>query len=288
MRLSPVLHAAMWMMGTLVSFSMVGIATRHLTDGGLPVFQILFLRAAVGLVILTPIVMWCGWQTVRTRQWPLHLVRNTVHYGASYAWYFGIAALPLANVFAIEFTAPIWVAVLAVVILREKLSLTRATAIGAGLIGVLIILRPGFESFSTASLVVLASALGFACAHIATKGLTRNNSVLKVLFWMALMQFPMGIGPAIAVWTPIEGIAWFWVSAVGVSAVSAHFCLTRALSLADASVVVPMDFLRIPLIAVVGLLVFGEAIDGWVIVGAVVIFAGLYYNVRREHHSATA
>ena len=274
------------MMGTLVSFSMVGVATRHLTDGGLPVFQILFLRATVGLIVVTPIVMWGGWQTILTRQWRLHLVRNTLHFGASYAWYFGIAVLPLANVFAIEFTAPIWVAVLAVIILREKLNWARATAIGAGLIGVLIILRPGFESFSVASLVVLASALGFACAHIATKGLTRNNSVLKVLFWMALMQFPMGIGPAIAVWTPIEGIAWFWAAAVGVSAVSAHFCLTRALSLADASVVVPMDFLRIPLIAVVGLLVFGEAIDSWVIAGAAIIFAGLYYNVRREHREA--
>ena len=286
MTLSPVLRAALWMMGTLVSFSMVGVATRHLTDGGLPVFQILFLRATVGLIVVTPIVMWGGWQTILTRQWRLHLVRNTLHFGASYAWYFGIAVLPLANVFAIEFTAPIWVAVLAVIILREKLNWARATAIGAGLIGVLIILRPGFESFSVASLVVLASALGFACAHIATKGLTRNNSVLKVLFWMALMQFPMGIGPAIAVWTPIEGIAWFWAAAVGVSAVSAHFCLTRALSLADASVVVPMDFLRIPLIAVVGLLVFGEAIDSWVIAGAAIIFAGLYYNVRREHREA--
>jgi len=275
------------MMGTLVSFSMVGVATRHLTDGGLPVFQILFLRAAVGLLILTPIVLGLGWHTVRTRHWRLHAVRNTMRYGASYAWYFGIAVLPLANVFAIEFTAPIWVAVLAVAILGEKLNWARTVAIGAGLVGVLIILRPGIESFSGASLVVLASALGFACAHVATKGLTRNDSVLQVLFWMALMQFPMGIGPAIAVWTPIEGMAWFWAAAVGASAVSAHFCLTRALSLADASVVVPMDFLRIPLIAVVSLLVFGEAIDGWVIVGAAVIFAGLYYNVRREHRSTT-
>lgn len=278
----------MWMMGTLVSFSMVGIATRHLTDGGLPVFQILFLRSAVGLAILTPIVMWCGWQTVRTRQWPLHLVRNTLHYGASYAWYFGIAVLPLANVFAIEFTAPIWVTVLAVIILREELSWTRAATIGAGLVGVLIILRPGFESFSAASLVVLASALGFACVHIATKGLTQNNSVLKVLFWMALMQFPMSIGQAIAVWAPIEGIAWLWAATVGVSAVSAHLCLTRALSLADASVVVPMDFLRIPLVAIVAYLVFGDAIDEWVIVGAAVIFAGLYYNIRHEHRSTKA
>jgi drug/metabolite transporter (DMT)-like permease len=274
------------MMGTLVSFSMVGVATRHLTDGGLPVFQILFLRAAVGLIILTPIVMWGGWHTVSTRHWRLHAIRNTLHFGASYAWYFGIAVLPLASVFAIEFTAPVWVAVLAVIILGEKLNWARSAAIGAGLIGVLIILRPGLESFSVASLVVLASALGFAFAHVATKGLTRNNSVLKVLFWMALMQFPMGIGPAIAVWTPIEGIAWLWAAAVGASAVSAHFCLTRALSLADASVVVPMDFLRIPLIAVVSLFVFGEAIDGWVIVGAAIIFAGLYYNVRHEHRSA--
>ncbi|MDA0369856.1 MAG: DMT family transporter [Proteobacteria bacterium] len=285
---SPILRAALWMMGTLVAFSMVGVATRHLTDSGLPVFQILFLRATVGLVILSPIVLWGGWRTVSTPQWRLHAVRNTVHFGASYAWYFGIAVLPLANVFAIEFTAPIWVAVFAVLILGEKLNRGRGVAIALGLTGMLIILRPGLESFTAASLVVLISALGFACAHIATKELTQKNSVLKVLFWMAAMQFPMGIGPAIAVWTPIEGYAWLWTAAVGASAVSAHFCLTRALSLADASVVVPMDFLRIPLIAVVGLFVFGEAIDGWVIVGAAVIFAGTYYSIRHEHRGVAA
>ncbi len=285
---SPVLRAALWMTGTLLAFSMVGVATRHLTDGGLPVFQILFLRAAVGLMILSPIVMWRGWASVRTAQWRLHTIRNTLHFGASYAWYFGIAVLPLANVFAIEFTAPIWVALLAVVLLGERMNRARGVAILLGIAGMLIILRPGFESFTAASLVVLVSAFGFACAHIATKELTQNNSVLKVLFWMAAMQFPMGLGPAIAVWTPIEGYAWLWTFAVGGSAVTAHFCLTRALSLADASVVVPMDFLRIPAIAVVSLFVFGEAIDGWVILGAAVIFAGTYYSIRHEHRTVAA
>jgi len=286
--MSPVLRAALWMMGTLVSFSMVGIATRHLADAGLPVLQILLMRASVGLIVLTPIVLWRGWSTVATEQWQLHGVRNVLHYGASYAWYYGIAVLPLANVFAIEFTAPIWGALLAVIVLGEKLDAGRAVAIALGLTGTLIIVRPGFGAFSLDSLVVLASAMGFACAHIATKGLTRTNTTLKVLFWMAAMQFPIALGPALAVWTPIEGWSWLWAAAMGVSALSAHFCLTNALSLADASVVVPMDFLRIPLIAVVSLLVFAEPIDLWVLVGAAVIFGGLYYNVRREHRRSVA
>jgi drug/metabolite transporter (DMT)-like permease len=276
------------MMGTLVSFSMVAIATRHLTDAGLPVFQILFLRATTGLIYLSPFVLLGGWQSVRPPDWRPHALRNVLHYGASYAWYYGIAVLPLANVFAIEFTAPIWVAVLAVLLLGERFNHGRAVAILLGVTGVLIIVRPGLEAFSAASLVVLASAFGFACAHVTTKGLTRTNSVLMVLFWMAAMQFVIGIGPAASVWTPIEGYSWLWVAIMGGSALSAHYCLTRALGLADASVVVPMDFLRIPLIAVVSLLVFGEAVDLWVLAGAAVIFSGLYYSVRHEHRRAAA
>ncbi len=275
-------------MGTLVSFSMVGIATRHLTDAGLPVLQVLLLRASIGLIVLSPIVLLRGWSTVATAQWRLHGVRNVLHYGASYAWYYGIAVLPLANVFAIEFTAPIWVALLAVLILGEKLDVGRGVSIGLGVLGMMIIVRPGFAAFSLDSLVVLGSALGFACAHIATKGLTRTNTALKVLFWMAAMQFPIALGPALAVWTPIEGFSWLWAAVMGVSALSAHFCLTNALSLADASVVVPMDFLRIPLIALVSLVVFAEPIDIWVLVGAAVIFSGVYYSIRREHRRSAA
>jgi len=281
------LRAVPWMAGTLIAFSLVGVATRELTVGtGMGLFQVLFLRAAIGLVIVAPFVARGGWASVRTQRLRLHVLRNTVHFGASYGWYLGVAVLPLANVFALEFTAPIGVAVLAVVFLRERRTLGRAVAVALGVAGTLIILRPGITGFSVASLIVLGSALAFAISHIATKELTRSNSVLQVLFWMAAMQTPVALIPAIANWTPMDGTAWFWAAMIGATATAAHFCLTRALSLADATIVVPMDFLRVPLIALVGFLAYAEAIDIWVLAGAAVIFAGNYYNVAREHRAA--
>ena len=280
------LRAVQWMAGTLVSFSLVGVATRELTVGAdLDPLQVLFLRAAVGLLFVLPFVLRGGWASVQTDNLRLHGLRATALYGASYAWYFGIAVLPLANVFALEFTAPVWVAVLAVLFLRERMTVGRAVAVALGVAGTFVILRPGVEGFSVASLIVLGSALGFACSHIITKGLTRDDSVLTVMFWMSAIQLPFALIPALIVWTPMDAAAWGWAAAMGTAATAAHYCLTRALSLADATIVVPMDFLRVPLIAVVGFLVYAEAIDIWVLAGAAAIFAGNYYNLWREHRA---
>ncbi len=282
-------RAVQWMAGTLVSFTLVGVATRELTVGAdLEIFQVLFLRAAVGLVIVAPFVMRGGWVSVKTANLRLHGLRNTLLYGASYAWYFGIAVLPLANVFALEFTAPVWVAVLAVVFLKERMSAGRAVAVAFGIAGAFVILRPGVDEFSIASLIVLAGAFGFACSHTLTKGLTRDDRPLIFLFWMAAMQVPFAAIPAIVVWAPMDANAWMWAAVMGAAATSAHYCLTRALTLADATIVVPMDFLRVPLIAVVGFLVYAEPIDIWVLAGAAAIFAGNYYNLWREHRAVAA
>ena len=242
------LLAVPWMVGALFAFSLVGVATRELAVGsGVGLFQVLFLRAAIGLVIVAPFVIRGGWASVRSHRLRLHWLRNTVHYGAAYGWYLGVAVLPLANVFALEFTSPIWVAVLAVVFLSERMNAGRAVAVALGVAGALIILRPGVEGFSVASLIVLGSALAFAISHIAIKELTRTDSILKVLFWMAAMQTPFSLIPALANWTPMDGTAWFWAAVLGLAATGAHYCLTRALSLADATIVVAMDFLRVPL-----------------------------------------
>lgn len=272
--------------GTLLSFSLLGVATRELTvTASLDEFQTLFLRSVIALMILTPFIIRQGRASIRTGNLKLHILRNSFSFAASYAWYFGIANLPLANVFAIEFTAPMWVVLLAVIFLGERFDFGRGVAVAFGVIGTLILLRPGLEEFSTVSLVVLASAFGFACSHTLTKGLTRYDSALTVVFWMSGMQALMGVGPAIAVWEPVTGMAWLWAIVMGIGSLTAHYCLARALSLADATIVVPLDFLRLPLIALVGFLVYSERIDIWVLIGAAVIFAGNYYSVRREHRA---
>lgn len=279
-------RAVPWMAGTLICFSLVGVATRELTVGaGLDIFQITFLRIVIGLAIIAPFILRGGWTSIKTKNLRLHALRNLLLFGATYGWYYGITVLPLANVFALEFTAPVWVAVLAVIFLKERMTIGRVVAVAFGIVGTLVILRPGVGEFSAASLIVLGSAIGLACSHTLAKELSRADSPLTLMFWTSVMQGPFAAIPAIVVWTPMDASTWVWAIVMGSAATVAHYCLVTALSLADATIVIPMDFLRVPLIAVVGFLVYAEAIDIWVIAGAAAIFAGNYYNLWREQRA---
>jgi drug/metabolite transporter (DMT)-like permease len=217
-----------------------------------------------------------------TRRLPLHVFRNVIHFGGQYCWVFAIGALPLATVFAIEFTMPVWTAILAALILKERLTRNRIVMLVLGLAGVLIILRPGFGLFHPAALVALAASLFYAGNMIATKRLSSTESPLAVLFWMSVVQTPLSLLAALPGWVspPISQLPWMIL--IGVGSYTAHYCLTRAFKLADAMVAVPIDFVRLPLIAVVGALFYNEAFDPLIIAGAAVIFAGTYYSLSRE------
>ncbi len=265
----------------MLSFSLMAVAARELTRV-MGSFEILFLRSAVSLVIVLAIVPFFGWHLLRTRRLGLHLFRNVVHFGGQYAWVYAIALLPLATVFAIEFTMPVWTAVLAMLLLGERMNRGRAVMLALGLAGILIILRPGYVPVSPAALVMLAGAFAYASIMIATKRLAQTDSALAILFYMALIQAPLGLLPALQSWVAPRWVDLPWIVAIGASGLVAHYCLTRAFRAADAMVVVPIDFLRLPLIAVVGVLFYGEPIELPTLLGAAVIFAGTYYSIRRE------
>lgn len=283
----PVLRSTLWMVGALFSFMAMGVSGRELSSE-LGTFQILFFRSLVGLVVVMILLQRQGWHHARTRQPGLQLLRNLAHYGGQYGWFYGIALIPLAEVFAIEFTVPIWTAVLAPLILKERLSGPRLVAVGFGITGMLIILRPGMSVIHPASLVVLAGALGYAITHTLTRKLTTTDTPLAVLFYMTTIQLPLGLLASWSDWVNPSPMLWPWVVVVGVTALSAHYCLTRALSLSDAMVVVPMDFLRIPLIALVGYLVYQEPLDGFVLGGALVMLTGNLINIRAEQRRPQA
>ena len=283
--LHPVLRSTLWMMGALCSFMAMAVSGRELSSE-LGTFQILFFRSLVGLVVVAGLLTRSGWHHARTRQPAMQLLRNLAHYGGQYGWFYGIALIPLAEVFAIEFTVPIWTALLAAWILGERLTRARLAAVAFGIVGMLIILRPGLSVVHPASLVVLSGALGYAVAHTLTRKLTRTDTPLAVLFYMTAIQLPLGFVAALADWTTPSMALWPWLLVVGVTALSAHYCLTRALTLSDAMVVVPMDFLRVPLIALVGYLFYGEALDGFVLGGALVMLAGNLVNIRAEQRRA--
>jgi len=219
---------------------------------------------------------------MRTQRFGLHVVRNVVHFGGQYAWVYAIAMLPLATVFAIEFTMPVWTAVLAVPILGERLNRGRIVMLVLGLAGILVILKPGFAIVQPAALAMLAGSFAYASMNIATKRLAESDSAIAILFYMSAIQLPLGLLPALPQWVN-PGIAELpWIIGIGATGLSAHYCLTRALRIADATLVVPIDFLRLPLIAVVGMLFYGEPLEVSIMLGAAMIFAGTYYCIRRE------
>lgn len=275
------LRGVLWMGGAVLSFSIMAVAARELLAHMGP-FQVLFVRSLVMMAIVLVIVAQATGAVTATRRLPLHVFRNVIHFGGQYCWVFAIGALPLATVFAIEFTMPVWTAILAALILKERLTRNRVVMLVLGLAGVLIILRPGFGYFHPAALVALAASLFYAGNMITTKQLSSTDSPLAVLFWMSVVQTPLSFIAALPGWEspPISHLPWMIL--IGVGSYTAHYCMTRAFKLADATVAVPIDFVRLPLIAVVGALFYDEAFDPLIIAGAAVIFAKTYYSLSRE------
>jgi drug/metabolite transporter (DMT)-like permease len=280
-RLPASLRGALWMVGALLSFSLMAVAVRELARTMGP-FQILFLRSLVSLVLVLAALPVFGLAPLSTRRPGLHIVRNLFHFGGQYAWVYAIGLLPLATVFAIEFTMPVWTALLALLILGERLNPGRIVMLVMGIAGILIILKPGAAPVSHAALVMLVGAFAYGATMVATKRLAGSESALAILFYMSVVQVPIGLFPALSGWVAPALRDTPWIFATGACGLSAHFCMTRAFRLADATLVVPIDFLRLPLIAVVGALVYGEAVEATTFVGAAVIFAGTYYSLRRE------
>jgi drug/metabolite transporter (DMT)-like permease len=256
------------------------------------IFEILFLRTFIALLIISVIVARAGVGKLRTQRFGIHLARNLAHYGGQWCWVFAIGALPLATVFAIEFTMPVWTALLAALLLGERLTAPRLVMLGLGLAGVLLILKPGAGTGAAfvqpAALIMVLGALGYAFNMICTKVLIKHDSALAILFWMNLIQTGIGIFPALPGWVWPTAGQLPWIAALGCGSLFAHYCMTRAFFLADATIVVSIDFLRLPLIAVVGALAYGEALDPIVFVGAAIIFAGTYYSLSREPRRAPA
>ena len=210
-------------------------------------------------------------------------MRNGTHFIANLCWANAVIVLPLATVFAIEFMMPVWAGILAVLFLGEKMTVSRAGTIVLGFLGVLIILRPGIEAFQPAALGVLLASLGYAISNIGTKKLIPVQSTIAILFWMNVMQ----IGFALIGTDPLfplrlSGMQWIWAAGIALGGTSAHYFLTNALRVADAIVVIPLDFLRIPLIAFVGWMFYGERLDVLVFAGAALIVSGIVWNLRAE------
>jgi drug/metabolite transporter (DMT)-like permease len=275
------MRGALWMGGAVLSFAAMAVAVREL-QRHMGSFEILFMRSVVMLAIVAAMLPSAGWAAVRTRHFGKHLSRALLHIGGQYLWVYSIGVLTLATVFAIEFTMPIWAALLAAIFLGERLTGPRLVQLALGLAGVMIILRPGIGAFHVGALAALACSFLYATTMIYTKRLSATESPLTVLLWMSVVQAPITLAAALPHWVAPVIADLPWIVGIGIGSFTAHYCMTRAMHLVDATVAVPIDFIRLPLIAVIGALFYAEPFDPLVIVGAVVIFAGTYYSLRRE------
>jgi len=219
----------------------------------------------------------------RTKNLKGHLARNCAHFVGQFGWFFGVAAIPLAQVVAIEFTTPLWIGVFAPFLLAERMTVVRGLVLLTGFSGVLVVVRPWEADLQAGSVAVMVAAVGFALSMITTKRLTRSDSVLCILFYMGLMQAPMGLLPALGGgWVMPSLEVWAWMLLVSVCGMTAHFCLAKALSSADALVVAPMDYLRLPVFAAVGYVFFAETVGVEVVLGGLVILSSNWFNTWLE------
>lgn len=272
--------AAFWMAGWLSAMLLMAIAGREATRA-LDVFQIMEMRSLVGLLMLYPLIHLAGgFAALKTsRPWQ-HVVRNVAHYGAQFAWFLALTLIPLAQVISIEFTMPIWTAILAVAFLGERMGLWKNLAVVLGVVGVVVIVRPGANEIVPGQLIALAAAVGFAISVTMVKSLTRTDSVVAILFWMLVIQSAIGLVPALAVWRWPSAAIWGWILVIAFLGTYSHYCLTRAMLHADATIVVPMDFLRVPLAALTGWLIYNERLDTFTVLGAALILSGNLLNLK--------
>ncbi len=282
------LAAAFWMTGCIAAFSAMAISSRSI-NGAHDTFELMLWRSAVGFLIVVAVAGLSGrLGEVRTARLPRHLGRNLVHYAGQNLWFYAIPLIPLAQVFALEFTSPIWVMLMAAAFLGERLTVAKAGAAILGFAGVLIVARPDFGAIEIGVVTAALSAVCFAATTVVTKTLTRVEGIVSILFWLTGMQtvFSLIIVFADGAITWPTAATAPWLLLLGVSGVTAHYCLTKALTLAPASVVVPIDFARLPVIALVGWALYEEALEPPVALGAGLIFAGILINLRAQSRAA--
>lgn len=274
------LMAALWMAGWLSLMLIMAIAGREATRE-LNVFEIMEVRSLLGFLFLSPLIRRVGgFAALRTSRLPQHVARNLIHYGAQLGWFFALTLIPIGQVVAIEFTMPIWTAILAASFLGERMTAWKSAAIVLGVVGVVVIVRPATGEVNPGQLIALGAAVGFGISMALLKSLTRTDSALKVMFWMLVVQSVAGFLPTLYLWTWPSIYGWGWMLVIAICGTYSHYCLASAMRHADATVVVPMDFLRVPLTATAGWLIYSERLDALTLLGAALILSGNFFNLK--------
>jgi drug/metabolite transporter (DMT)-like permease len=271
-----------WMTISMALFAGLAAFARAAMNAGMHPFQVVFLRNLLATLMLSPLLLWRGASLVRSTQLPLYGVRVAVSLLSMLAWFYALSAIPIGEVTAISFLAPVFGTLGAIFLLGEKVRLRRWTAIMVGFLGAMIILRPGLAPLGVGQVCALFNAMSIGLVAIMIKQLTAGDDPDKIVYLTNLMLTPLSLVPALFVWTWPTLDAVVPVLGLGVTAVLGHVALVRGYAATDASLAMTFEFSRLPFAVAIAYLAFGETIDAWTWAGAGVIFAASVYIVRRE------
>ena len=286
------LRAAGLMLVSTLFFGLMAVTIRY-ASRSLSTFEIAFFRNAFGLLALLPVLLRDDRSVLRTKQLPRYLLRSTIGIGSMLCGFWAIGHLPLSQAISLSYSTPLFVTIAAVFWLGEQVRLRRWAAVVIGFIGVLVIVRPGTEGFSSGSLVAVMAAVFSAIVAIQIKQLSRIDPADTIVFYTYLFWVPLSLLPALFVWQWPQGTTWWWLIATGLFGTIAQLLWTRALRMGDVSALTPISFMQLPLVAVAGYLLFDERLDRWTVLGAAIIFAANAYIAHREaqlsrQHATTA
>jgi drug/metabolite transporter (DMT)-like permease len=275
------------MVGGIISFTSMAIAGREVSFE-LDTFEIMLYRSIIGILVVSIVAKSLGaLNEIKTQILKQHFYRNIAHFSGQNLWFYAISVIPLAQVFALEFTMPIWIIIFSSLMLGEKITRIKVTAVLIGFLGILVVARPSIETLNLGIGTAALSAVGFALTSIFTRRLTETESITCILFYLTSMQLIFGL-----IATGYDGDIMLpsintapWLLLIGFAGLTAHFCVTKALSIAPPSVVMPIDFVRLPIIAFVGMIFYNEPLDLFVILGAVLICYANWLNLTKGERS---
>lgn len=284
---SPVMRGVALMCLSTVAFACMHVTIREVSRE-LEVFQIVFFRNLFGLAFLIPVILGSGLIQMRSRRPGLHALRGLINFGAMLMFFTAVTITPLAKVTALSFTAPIFTAMLSVLVLGERFRLRRWAAIAAGFLGVLLVLRPGLSVVETGALLALFASALWAVAMILIKIMSRTESSVAIVAWMGIYLSLFSLGPAIWVWEDPSPRAWGLLLVIGLAGSLAQVTLSQSLKETDPTAVLPFDFLKLIWTALLAAWLFGEVPDLFTWIGAGVIFASGLYIAYRERSAGRA
>lgn len=278
-------RGALWMLLASLGFAGMTTVVRHVTAEMHP-FQAAFFRNLFGLMFMLPWMVRAGWAGLRTGSVRKYGLRALLGMTAMLCWFNAIANMPLADATSLSFIAPIFASILAMIFLGERAGIRRWSAILVGFAGALIILRPGFEEINSAAILLLFGSAAVAGSVIMVKILSRTEPSSAIVAYMGIYMVPMSLVPSLFVWQAPSWNIVPWLIAMGGLATLGQWAMTQSYAAADATVVLPFDYARLPLVAAIAFVAFGETVDVWTWIGGFVIAAAAIYIARRESKRA--